>query len=303
VELAHFLNGMLQDAAAHCYHSFATFVMQHILEYGSVQQQRCIIDSLRTDLWRAALDMHAVGAIDKALSFQQPQDQRSLATAILEEEGLLTRMALTRKGLPVCRRLLRVLDDAQLAEARRQLGGDMVKLARSKGGKALLAAAKVADFAALGSNSLPETANTTRKSSNTPRQQLMLETMIVPEAEKHAAFQCDAPAQARMASVVDKKSSFFSSVKNAEPFIPTAAADNAATAGFMGAASAHFSGSFIAFVPVAPCQQEMVTQSRTEDVHSDDEDVPWWASTVAEVSSRLLCGVTPGAQSDIIGQA
>jgi len=100
-ELAYFLEGILQDAASHCYHSFSTFVMQHILEYGSVDQQRAIVSSLCSDLWRAALDMHAVGCLDKALSFQPFEDQVALASAILDSEGLLTRMALTRKGLPV----------------------------------------------------------------------------------------------------------------------------------------------------------------------------------------------------------
>merc|ERR1711862_384586 len=109
-----------------------------------------------------------------------------------DADGLLTRMALTRKGLPVARRLLRVLDATDLAEARRQLSGDAAKLARSKGGKALLPAAKVGDISQLGGSSPTEKA-TSKRNTNTPRQQLMLETMIISDAGEHGS----APDQER----------------------------------------------------------------------------------------------------------
>merc|ERR1719276_80463 len=68
-ELGLFLEPILQDAASHCYHAFASFVLQHIVEYGSPSQQRAIVSSLSADLWRVALDIHAVGVFDKALTF------------------------------------------------------------------------------------------------------------------------------------------------------------------------------------------------------------------------------------------
>lgn len=279
-ELAYFLESILQDAASHCYHSFATFVMQHILEYGSVEQQRAIVSSLRSDLWHAALDMHAVGALDKALSFQPFEDQVALASAILDSEGLLTRMALTRKGLPVARRLLRVVDGANLEQARRQLSGDAAKLARSKGGKALLSAAKLGDHAAVdGSMSKSSVPN---ENGAAPRQHLMLDSVIVSQPE------APAPDQAHMLSVTDKNSSFFSDVRDVEPFVPvlTAPAMQPMMQPYVLTGWALCQGEDGNFL--VPGQQQMV-----QAADSSNKAEPWWSSTVAEVTS-LWCSAPEG---------
>jgi len=271
-ELVYFLEGITQNAAPHCHHAFATFVMQHILEYGTVEQQRAIVKSLSTDLWRTALDMHAVGALDKALTFQPFEDQRALATAILNEDGLLTRMALTRKGLPVARRLLRVVDGVNLEEARRQLSGDAAKLARSKGGKALLSAAKLGDI------STTVECLASPKTGGAPRQELMLDKVIIPQ---HSELdQEELPGG----------STFFATVKNADPFVPAAQLTMQPFAvthwSLLQADEGHFS---------APDQQQMVQSD-----FSNDQAEPWWAATVTEVRS-LWCQSCPEEPSQIHG--
>lgn len=269
-ELAYFLESVIQDAASHCYHSFSTFVMQHILEYGSAEQQRVIVRSLSLDLWRAALDMHAVGALDKALSFQPFEDQVALASSILDAEGLLTRMALTRKGLPVARRLLRVIDGANLEQARRQLSGDAAKLARSKGGKALLSAAKLGDHAIVSFNSA------------VPRQHLMLDSVISSE------FETSTPDQDQMLRECDKNTSFFQGTTDVEPFVPVIAPvvvqplmQPYIMSGWALCQSED--GKFL-----VPGQQQMVQVQVTNDTEFE----PWWSSTVAEVSA-IWCSSAP----------
>jgi len=247
--------------------------MQHILEYGSAEQQRAIVNSLCVDLWRAALDMHAVGALDKALSFQPLEDQVALASAILDSEGLLTRMALTRKGLPVARRLLRVIDGANLEQARRQLSGDAAKLARSKGGKALLSAAKLGDHAI-------QDGSTDKSSvSNKPRQHLMLDSVIV---------EAPAPDQAHMLSFSDKNSSFFAGVKDIEAFVPmvTAPVMQPMMHPYMMSGWALCQGEGGSFM--MPGQQQMVQATACDGNKAE----PWWSSTVAEVNS-LWCSAAP----------
>jgi hypothetical protein len=280
-ELAYFLEGILQDAAPHCYHSFSTFVMQHILEYGSTEQQRAIVSSLCSDLWRAALDMHAVGCLDKALSFQPFEDQVALASAILDSEGLLTRMALTRKGLPVARRLLRVIDGANLEQARRQLSGDAAKLARSKGGKALLSAAKLGDHAVTDASS--DKSAVSNSNVVAPRQHLMLDSVIVSVPEMSALD------QAQMSSVGDKNSSFFAGMKDVEPFVPVVHApvmqpmmQPYVMAGWVMCQSED--GNVL-----VPGQQQMVQMPAGENNKAE----PWWSSTVAEVTSSLWCNAAP----------
>jgi len=200
------------------------------------------------------------------LSFQPFEDQCALATAILNEDGLLTRMALTRKGLPVARRLLRVIDGVNLEEARRQLSGDAAKLARSKGGKALLSAAK------LGDSSTTVECLTDSKNGGAPRQQLMLDNVILPQ---HSV-----PDQAQLLDV----SSFFVTVKNANPFVP--AAQSVPPQPFVMTDWSLLQSDDCQFS--APDQQHMVQSSD----FSNDQAEPWWAAAVTEVRS-LWCQSSP----------
>jgi len=286
-ELAYFLEGILHDAAPHCYHSFSTFVMQHILEYGNVEQQRAIVSSLRTDLWRAALDMHAVGCLDKALSFQPFEDQVALASAILDAEGLLTRMALTRKGLPVARRLLRVIDGANLEQARRQLSGDAAKLARSKGGKALLSAAKLGDHAITDGSS--DKTLVSNSNEVAPRQHLMLDSVIVSEPDTPTSD------QTQMLGVSDTNSNFFAGMTDVEPFVPVVHAPMMqpmmqpyVMAGWVMCQGED--GNIL-----VPAQQQMVQVPVSESNKAE----PWWSSTVAEVTS-IWCNAAPEQASMMV---
>jgi len=117
--LVHFLDDLLERAASHMFHAFATHVMQHIMEHGSQSHKKVIFDALRSDLEKAAMDPHACGVLDKALSFMPVEDQCSLAGDVLTNDGLLARMALSEK--PAAAQLLRVVRGAQREEAQRQL--------------------------------------------------------------------------------------------------------------------------------------------------------------------------------------
>lgn len=134
--LSRFLDGLLQNALSHFFHSFSTFVVQHILEHGSIEQQKAVVDCLKQDLWKVGLDVHASGVLNKALSYAAPDEQHALVSAILENDGLLARMAIGKK--PAASKMLRVADHHQLQEAQRQLSGDAEKLSRCKGGRSLL---------------------------------------------------------------------------------------------------------------------------------------------------------------------
>jgi len=273
-ELAYFLESVIQDASFHCFHSFSTFVMQHILEYGSVAQQRAIVRSLSLDLWHAALDMNAVGVLDKALSFQPFDDQVALASAILDCEGLLTRMALSRKGLPVARRLLRVIDGANLEQARRQLSGDASKLARSKGGKALLSAAK------LGHHVNGDCSSQTIPHAGVPCQHLMLDRVLLKEHD------APAPDQTGTLSASKKESSFFEGMKDVEPFVPVNVPEMQPMLCSVMAGWAMCDSERVKVV--VPRQEQMVQVPVTQDQKVE----PWWMSTVSEVSA-IWCSSAP----------
>lgn len=136
--LARFLDGLLQNALSHFFHSFATFVIQHILEHGTLEQKQLVLEHVKKDLWKVATDVHASGVLNKALSYAPADEQRALVSAILENEGLLARMAIGKK--PAASKMLRVADHSQRQEAQRQLlnPATTTTLLRSKGGRSLL---------------------------------------------------------------------------------------------------------------------------------------------------------------------
>lgn len=118
-EWAHFLDRLLDNAGPHCYHSFATFIMQHLMEHGTEKHRRKIAAAVTQELERAASDSHASGVLDKALCFLPPEEQVNLSSKILEIEGLLARMIIANR--PAAERLLRVASGPLMVEAHRQL--------------------------------------------------------------------------------------------------------------------------------------------------------------------------------------
>lgn len=114
-----FLERFLEAAGAHMFHAMATFILQHLLEYGLEKHKRAIVAALRADLERAAMDSHASGVLDKALSLRPTAEQRELVQGVLAVEGLLARMVHSNKAAAA--RLLLVATGAEMLEARRQL--------------------------------------------------------------------------------------------------------------------------------------------------------------------------------------
>jgi pumilio RNA-binding family len=138
-------NGAFGDLAAHCFHMFGTHVMQHLMEYGTYEQQLLVCSALRNDLRNAALHEFAVGVLDKALTYLPQTDQQALAQEILQHEGLLPRMAMCWRGQPATERVLRVVEDAAMADVLKQICSNQQALKRSKGGRTLLTMANKKD--------------------------------------------------------------------------------------------------------------------------------------------------------------
>jgi len=167
-------------------------------------------------------------------------------------------------GLPVARRLLRVIDGENLEEARRQLSGDAAKLARSKGGKALLSAAKLGDIST--------TEGLVDPKNGPPRQQLMLDNVIVPQHSELDEEQ------------LPRGANFFATAKYAAPFVPAAQMTMQPFLVTSWVDNGHFS---------PPDQQQMVQSN-----FSNDQAEPWWAAAVTEVRS-LWCQSSPEESSQI----
>lgn len=117
---AQYLDWLLQSAASHCYHDFASFIMQHLMEHGTDEHRSIIAAAVAQELERAALDCHASGVLDKAFCFLPTHEQFNLASKVLEIDGLIGRMAASQR--PAAERLLRVVSGtALMTEAQRQV--------------------------------------------------------------------------------------------------------------------------------------------------------------------------------------
>lgn len=139
---AQFLDRLLENAAIHCYHSFATFIMQHLMEHGTEEHKRVIAQAVTQELERAASDSHASGVLDKALCFLSVQEQLKLASEILAIDGLLGRMVVANR--PAAERLLRVVSGPLMTEAKRQLAAAFPdSVARNKALKSMFGAGKI----------------------------------------------------------------------------------------------------------------------------------------------------------------
>jgi hypothetical protein len=117
--LASFLDTLLENAEAHCFHAMATFMMQHLLEHGSEKHKAIIVAAVCSNLEKAALDSHASGVLDKALTLMAPEEQQHLTAQVLMVPGLLAKMAQSNKAAAA--RLLLLAQGWHLAEAHRQI--------------------------------------------------------------------------------------------------------------------------------------------------------------------------------------
>ena len=137
--------GEFNKARDLCFDVYGTFVVQHVLEYGTREQQLIIYVALRCDLWRSSLDYNAVGVLEKALVLLPLTRQMELVQGIIDhsdkETSLLVLMATSRRGLPVLERVERVARrEAETYEAaREQVRAHQHELEGCKEGRRLMA--------------------------------------------------------------------------------------------------------------------------------------------------------------------
>lgn len=131
-----FLDAVLNETIMLSKDNFGNFVVQHVLEHGTEDQKRRIVEVLKENLEEMAINQCASSVLDKALSYTVFQQE--LATAILETNGLLPQMALQRPACAATQRLFKVFDGEKLEKAKKQLNSCLSELQATKHGKTLL---------------------------------------------------------------------------------------------------------------------------------------------------------------------
>jgi len=73
------VDALLVDAVASCEHPFANYTMQHILEYGTDDQRRCLTGVLVQSASRGASNVHSMAVARKAMKYASHEEQHRLA--------------------------------------------------------------------------------------------------------------------------------------------------------------------------------------------------------------------------------
>jgi len=130
---------LMASAVSLSKHAYANFVIQHLFEYGT-QEQRCRLTGIFEHHAKAlGKDDHGRAVLSKALSHVGSEERTSLARALLQEQGLLVRMARTRHGHAAVKSVLMALDGPEREAARGQLLEGVATLRMSRYGRTVVA--------------------------------------------------------------------------------------------------------------------------------------------------------------------
>lgn len=133
------VEALLGDAVPLCKHTYANYVMQHVLEQGDASTRHRLSEFLSTHARAVGSDSCGCAVMGKALMLGAGDDQTMLARALLREQGLLAAMARSRYGHTAVKAVLNLLEDAERSDAQCQLRNASGALCASRYGRSVLA--------------------------------------------------------------------------------------------------------------------------------------------------------------------
>merc|ERR1711879_661623 len=101
---------LLQNAVDNCKNRYSHFVMQCLLEHGTVCQHGCLVQILVTHVHDLGADLNGSFVMAKALSTGARDAQEALANVIVSTPGLLRSMKKSQHGKYVHKLAFQVLD-------------------------------------------------------------------------------------------------------------------------------------------------------------------------------------------------
>jgi len=129
---------LIASAIALSKHAYANFVMQHLFEYGTQEQRRRLSRLFEQHAKALGKHDHGRAVLSKALSHVGREERASLARALLQEQGLLVRMARTRHGHAAVKHVLEALDGTEREAAKEQLMDGVQTLRMSRYGRTVV---------------------------------------------------------------------------------------------------------------------------------------------------------------------
>jgi len=128
---------LLIDAVSLCGHTFAKYVMQHLLEFGTSNDISRLTDILAMHAGALAADGSGCAVIGKALEQASGPSQACLVQKLLLDPGLLADMACSRHGHLAAKLALQLADPPHKWVAVNRLSDQQEKLKASRYGRVL----------------------------------------------------------------------------------------------------------------------------------------------------------------------
>jgi len=132
---------LLAEALQLSKHPYASFVMQHIFEQGSDEQVDSLMEVLVANAVTLGADGWACVVLHKAFVHGDLEGQLKLASAILQDKGLIARIARSRRGHPAAKLILDLFEEGspERANARAQLRDEEAMLRKARYGRSICA--------------------------------------------------------------------------------------------------------------------------------------------------------------------
>lgn len=144
--VAQLVDEILADVSELCSHTFGSFVIRHILEFGLPGHRQRIASALCSDVMSNAKHKHGSHVVEAALRFCEPQDQRAIVGHLLARKDQLLALASHQFGRHVVKALVcapQLPPDLQ-ATTQGSLRSLSRQLQASRYGKSVLHSLKVA---------------------------------------------------------------------------------------------------------------------------------------------------------------
>jgi hypothetical protein len=128
---------LLADAMTLSKHPYASYVMQQIFEQGTDEHQNRLMEVLVANAVTLAADSFACAVMQKGFLYGDLEGRLKLASTILQDTGLIVRMARNRRGVQVVKLLMDLFDEGspEYASIRAQLRDEEASLRRARYGR------------------------------------------------------------------------------------------------------------------------------------------------------------------------
>jgi len=129
------VEALLQDAMALSCHTFGNYTIQHLLQFGTAQQQYLCVRMIEQNMGSIARNQSGVGAVVAAMTYTSPEDGVWIARAAVQDPKLLPCMAQMRHGDDVVALVVSALQGQERAGALRSLADASPELLSSRYGR------------------------------------------------------------------------------------------------------------------------------------------------------------------------